>query len=102
LGRFGLGRGGTRFPPDQDLQGQALSQRFGFSTIIVSICASAHERTWSQRHRVYTELSKESVAIDETINGIIESGAPKFPKRSKASSRKPPSRRRNAAHAARA
>ena len=36
----------------------------------------AHERTWSQRHEIYTGLSRESVAIDETIRGIIESEGP--------------------------
>lgn len=61
----------------------------------------AHERTWSQGHEIYTELSRQSVAIDETISGIIESDAPS-PKPSKGRSRKPGSRRRNAAHTVRA
>jgi hypothetical protein len=47
-----------------------------------------HERDWSKRQRTYDQLLHNSVAIEQTIQGIIESEAPPKRRRSARAGRK--------------
>ena len=42
---------------------------------------NVHEKTWTRRERVYSDLSRRSSAVDESIRAIIEAepaGQPKL------------------------
>jgi hypothetical protein len=64
----------------------------------------AHERTWSQRHRIYAELGRESVAIEQAIHSIVEQEGPPGAGASRirrAAGKRSPARRRRSAGSAR-
>ena len=59
-----------------------------------------HERGWNRRQQAYDELVHDSVAIEETIQGIIESAAPqKTPKAARTNGGTARTRRRRSAGA---